>query len=68
MKNKTSKKAETKPLNRGDVGRSYRYDIFYDIHGDMATATVIGKNIADAKKRFKKIYGGWKITHYQRLK
>jgi len=49
-------------------GRSYRYDIFYDIHGDTATATVIGKNITDAKKRFKKIYGGWKITHHQKLK
>lgn len=63
-----SKENESKPLKRPAVRRSYRYDIFYDIHGDMATATVMGYNIPDAKRRFKKIYGGWKITNVQRLK
>ena len=63
-----SKKNETKPLKQPAVRRSYRYDIFYEIHGDMATATVMGYNKPDAKRRFKKIYGGWKITNVQRLK
>lgn len=50
------------------VRRIYRYDIFYDIHGYMATGTVMGYNIPDAKRRFKKMYGGFKITNVQRLK
>ena len=52
-----SKKNETKPLKQPAVRRSYRYDIFYEIHGDMATATVMGYNKPDARRRFKKIYG-----------
>jgi hypothetical protein len=64
----TSKNNETAQLGIGAVSGSYRYDIFYDIHGDMATATVRGKNVEDAKRVFKKIYGGWKITNVQRLK
>lgn len=47
--------------------REYQYDVFYEIHGDMATATVRGNNWADAKKVFKKIYGNFKITNHQRL-
>jgi hypothetical protein len=65
---KTSLEAQNQPSCLGAVSGSYRYDIFYDIHGDMATATVRGKNIDDAKRVFKKIYGGWKITNVQRLK
>jgi hypothetical protein len=60
--------SEVKKFRLGAVSGSYRYDIFYDIHGDMATATVRGKNVEDAKRVFKKIYGGWKITNVQRLK
>jgi hypothetical protein len=68
MENKSSSYNRKQALRKTDVRRSYRYDIFYDIHGDMATATVMGYNIPDAKRRFKKIYGGWKITNVQRLK
>lgn len=57
----------TPPSKQPAVRRIYRYDIFYDIHGEIATATVMGYNIPDAKKRFKNIYGGWKITNVQRL-
>lgn len=31
-----------------------RYDIFYKILGDTATATLRGKNVKEAKRRFKK--------------
>ena len=48
--------------------REYQYDVFYEILGDMCTATVRGNNWADAKKVFKKLYGNFKITHHQRLK
>jgi hypothetical protein len=48
--------------------REYQYDVFYEMYGDMAMATVRGNNWADAKKVFKKIYGNFKITHHQRLK
>jgi hypothetical protein len=65
---KTLKNHKSQPSCLGAVNGSYKYDIFYDIHGDMATATVRGKNIDDAKRVFKKIYGGWKITNVQRLK
>jgi hypothetical protein len=68
MKNENLNIEETANSDLGAVSGSYRYDIFYDIHGDMATATVRGKNIDDAKRVFKKIYGGWKITNVQRLK
>lgn len=45
-----------------------RYLVFYEIHGDTASAEVMGKNVEDMKRRFKNIYGGWKIIHYQKLK
>ncbi len=48
--------------------KEHRYDVFYNIYGDMATATVRGKNKTDVKKRFKNIYGGWKITNIQKSK
>lgn len=47
--------------------KTYLYDVFYIIDGEMATATVRGKNIDHAKNVFKKIYGGWKIKNVQRL-
>lgn len=64
---------ELKPKNTKDsylegVNGNRLYDVFYDIHGDMATAQVRGKNMQEAKKSFKKIYGGWKITNVQRVK
>jgi hypothetical protein len=68
MHDAKSMMSESQPSCLGAVNGSYKYDIFYDIHGDMATATVRGKNIDDAKRVFKKIYGGWKITNVQRLK
>lgn len=46
----------------------YNYDIFYYIDGEIATATVYGKNVDEAKKLFKKLHGGWKIKNVQRLK
>jgi hypothetical protein len=55
--------AETKKIKF----REYQYDVFHEIHGDVSVATVRGKNWADAKKVFKKIYGNFKITHHQRL-
>jgi hypothetical protein len=43
------------------------YDIFYDIHGEMATITIMGKNVEDAKKRFRSMCGNFKITNVQPL-
>lgn len=51
---------KTKSLNN--------YTIFYEIDGEMATAPIKGKNVEDAKRRFKAIYGGWKIKHHQKEK
>ncbi len=47
--------------------REYQYDVFYEMYGDTAMATVRGNNWADAKKVFKNIYGNFKITHHQKL-
>lgn len=55
-------------MNKTKATHSYLYDLFYLIHGDQCQATVRGKNLLEAKKRFKAIYGGWKIVHHQRLK
>ena len=44
-----------------------RYLVFYDIHGEIASAEIIAKNSLSMKRRFKNIYGGWKITHFQKL-
>jgi hypothetical protein len=68
MEHENLNKQEAANSDLGAVSGSYRYDIFYDIHGDIATATVRGKNVEDAKMVFKNIYGGWKITNVQRLK
>ena len=45
-----------------------RYLVFYNILADTASAEIIAKNAASMKRRFKNIYGGWKITHYQKIK
>ncbi len=45
----------------------YYYDVFYEILGEQATAQVMAKNVKDAKVRFKKIYGHWKIIGQQRV-
>lgn len=44
-----------------------RYLVFYNIHDESASTEIIAKNALSMKRRFKNIYGGWKITHFQKL-
>jgi len=52
---------------RNYIYKSRFYDVFYDMDGDMATATVRGKNKKKAIEEFNKIYGNLKIKIVQRL-
>lgn len=47
--------------------KTYQYNVFHNIFGEIDKVIIMGKNVEEAKANFKKIYGNFEITNIEKL-